>query len=135
MNRFFCHSNVRSKINRSKNQILDCFYPLCYFLILREKYFFILFFSSQSDVVLPFPFVCPTSRLVTPFLLVSYQTFSLQVRPSCMKSIHKVTTCFAGTIIRVNRGPQTECSVLGAKRMSTFRLPKRKSFPDCSPRL
>lgn len=52
-----------------------------------------------------------------------------------MKSIHKVTTCFAGTIIRVNRGPQTECSVLGAKRMSTFRLPKRKSFPDCSPRL
>lgn len=44
MNRFFCHSNVRSKIqiNRSKNQILDCFYPLCYFLILREKYFDIL---------------------------------------------------------------------------------------------
>lgn len=32
-----------------------------------------------------------------------------------MKSIHKVTTCFAGTIIRVNRGPQMECSVLGGE--------------------
>lgn len=64
------------------------------------------------------------------------ETFSLQVRPSCMKSIHKVTTCFAGTIIRVNRGPQMECSVLGAKtsRVSMFCLPKETLFPKlCSP--
>lgn len=103
--------------------IYDLSIPFCSHQTFPFMSFFFLRFTR---------FVCSTSHLVTPSL--GYKLGCLQVRSSYMKPIHKIITCFAGTIIEVNRSSQMECSVLKTKtpRRCLRSAYQKKLFRLCS---